>query len=157
MDAGRGCGWRGGPYHGRMALTRDTYPIGGRRITYSGENKVRQARKLIPHDKLDVMRMWHMDPHCDVLPAFIDQRHPRARAFHMCCECDGVIPPGDVYRRIVGKWDDELRTFAQCLSCAHAFDLAVNYYGGGVAFGELNEVLEDLTFDIGLWDGEDNG
>lgn len=41
---------------------------------------------------------------------------PRARKAHLCCECSGVIPPGEVYHVFSGVWDDA-RTYKTCAVC----------------------------------------
>lgn len=42
---------------------------------------------------------------------------PTARREHSCCECRGLIRPGEAYRSFWGVWDGEAKTYKTCTSC----------------------------------------
>lgn len=42
-----------------------------------------------------------------------------ARRKHTCCECRGVINPGESYHFLWGVWDGEAKTFKTCSECIH--------------------------------------
>jgi hypothetical protein len=71
----------------------------------------------------------------------------KARRAHQCCECQGVIQPGDRYEYVSGCWEGEWSHFSTCVGCAHMRDgLAC---GCGAVFGELAEVVwETFGHDI---------
>ncbi len=50
-------------------------------------------------------------------PAVYGLEQPRARKPHTCCECRGVIQPGEVYNRHHGIWDGSASTFKICVDC----------------------------------------
>ncbi len=45
-------------------------------------------------------------------------KHPKARKPHVCCECNSVILPGQIYELFKGIWDGHAYTFHTCDSCA---------------------------------------
>lgn len=51
-------------------------------------------------------------------PTCFTSARPRARKRHRCCECCGVIEPGEVYEQDSGIWDGEPERFRTCLPCA---------------------------------------
>ncbi len=59
---------------------------------------------------------------CDVdygfRPELYSERNVQARKKHKCCECNETICKGDVYERIIGKWDGDFGSFATCATCA---------------------------------------
>jgi hypothetical protein len=42
---------------------------------------------------------------------------PTARKPHKCCECRGLITPGEKYHRFSGIWDGEADTYKTCADC----------------------------------------
>jgi hypothetical protein len=44
-------------------------------------------------------------------------RKPKARMHHRCCECDGVIQPGETYHRHFGIWEGDAMVFKTCNDC----------------------------------------
>jgi len=48
---------------------------------------------------------------------FYDEQHVKARKPHVCYECHEDITAGAHYHRVVGKWDDEVRTYKFCEAC----------------------------------------
>jgi hypothetical protein len=72
------------------------------------------------------------------MPSAIIQTTPRARKEHKCCECRGIIHPGEKYHRTWGVWNAEVSTFKTCNECEalrgligkeRAWD-ELPYYGG---------------------------
>jgi hypothetical protein len=46
----------------------------------------------------------------------------KARKQHKCCECYVIIKAGDIYEKVVGKWDGEFCTFKTCKICVEIRD-----------------------------------
>lgn len=61
---------------------------------------------------------------CDDLegPEFYLEELVKARKAHTCCECGKAINPGQMYQRITGKWDGNVRTYKTCEPCADLRD-----------------------------------
>lgn len=54
----------------------------------------------------------------DVEPCeFYQASFIRARKAHQCADCEATIQPGEMYERIVGKFDGEFFTHTQCKVC----------------------------------------
>lgn len=53
----------------------------------------------------------------DGIVEVLDDDHPVARKPHVCCECKGVIQPGQRYSRFVGKWEGEIIKYSTCSLC----------------------------------------
>lgn len=51
-------------------------------------------------------------------PEFICVSLKKARKNHKCCECGEIIPAGNQYQYISGKWDGDFLTFKTCATCA---------------------------------------
>lgn len=54
---------------------------------------------------------------CGDGPSTYRETRPTARREHECCECRGVIKPGEVYRSLWGVWDGDAKTFKTCNDC----------------------------------------
>ncbi len=50
-------------------------------------------------------------------PVCSTESTPTARIRHRCCECDGVVEPGQQYQRITGVWEGAGQSFKTCLPC----------------------------------------
>ncbi len=74
-------------------------------------------------------------------PAVYGLDQPRARKPHTCCECRGVIQPGEVYNRHHGIWDGSASTFKICVDC----EAMLNGLDGecAPAFGYLWEDIDE--------------
>ena len=78
-------------------------------------------------------------------PDFSEARIVKARKSHVCCECQEEIAPGQKYEIIVGKWEDEFRSFKTCIGCRNLRN-HLCYYGyelGGLA----HQIYECIGFD----------
>ena len=50
----------------------------------------------------------------------------KARKLHRCCECHGVINPGDTYEKAFIVQDGDARNFKTCQKCTEARDWLLN-------------------------------
>lgn len=73
---------------------------------------------------------------------FVNERSPKARRQHKCCECGRAIVVGETYWRVVGKWEGCLQTFRQCLPC-HEIQI-VFACGQGYLYTQLWEDMENV-------------
>ncbi len=65
---------------------------------------------------------------------------PTARIRHRCCECYGVIEPGERYHLDSGVWDGEGESFKTCLQCDEIrTEEQRGMHGDCIAFGYLLE------------------
>ena len=53
---------------------------------------------------------------CETPEVYVHER-PKARKKHTCCECRGVIQPGELYHRHRGVWDGRGCSFRVCNDC----------------------------------------
>lgn len=84
-------------------------------------------------------------------PSCYTHAKPRAKKEHKCCECHGMIAPGETYHRISGVWDGSASTFKRCQVCqeiAEAIDARIELEYGrsaleddGVELGNLIEFV----------------
>ena len=76
---------------------------------------------------------------CDYDPFdFYHATTPVARKPHTCCECGGVIPPGEQYERAATVFEGMFVCFKTCLICSQIRrDFCAPYQG-------LHEVLWEL-------------
>ncbi len=51
---------------------------------------------------------------------FQTESTPTARKEHKCCECYGVVQPGQQYSLVTGCWDGDMDTFKTCMPCVEA-------------------------------------
>ncbi|HEX7767092.1 MAG TPA: hypothetical protein VF443_10285 [Nitrospira sp.] len=66
----------------------------------------------------------------------------KARIEHRCCECRGVIAPGQTYEYASGIWDGDPRAFKTCSLCVEARKQHADQltrYDCQPCFGELYE------------------
>lgn len=62
------------------------------------------------------------DCYCDYdPPEFHESKRQKARKQHKCCECGGIVVPGEVYDYAVGKWEGDLLTFKTCERCTDLY------------------------------------
>jgi len=80
------------------------------------------------------------DCSCDIYdgPEFYDVKIVIARKQHECCECQGVINPGQKYERVTGRWEHEFSTFKTCIPCR---SIRLDYCSGGWYYGGLAETI----------------
>jgi hypothetical protein len=75
------------------------------------------------------------------LPAFFAVETPKAKKPHICCECKGIIKPGETYQSAHGAWEGKWGHFKTCEDCAalreEVEDLAAAFDDEKPAFGEL--------------------
>lgn len=50
-------------------------------------------------------------------PSCYTECTPRARKGHVCCECRGIILPGEIYHVFSGIWDARASTYKTCPVC----------------------------------------
>ena len=65
------------------------------------------------------------------MPSCYGRDHRKARKAHKCCECHGMIQPGEIYHYHHGVWDGEARGFKVCIDCdalRAACDRDARYY-----------------------------
>ena len=53
-------------------------------------------------------------------PAVCTTKARKARKQHRCEECNGIIPPGELYEYTRGLWDGSWLEFRTCLPCKAA-------------------------------------
>lgn len=74
----------------------------------------------------------------------------KARKAHKCCECSGVIQPGETYNYHHGVWPDGPGEYNVCLECDELrakADKELRYYEDKTAFTMLYEsVFESRDF-----------
>lgn len=51
------------------------------------------------------------------LPSVYTQLRPKARKQHKCCECAGIIQPGETYELYKGIWDGKADQYKTCADC----------------------------------------
>jgi hypothetical protein len=51
------------------------------------------------------------------MPSCCGHEIRKARKPHKCCECDGVIQPGENYHYHHGVWDGEAADYKVCIDC----------------------------------------
>jgi hypothetical protein len=78
-------------------------------------------------------------------PELYNEEYPTARKEHKCCECGGVIKPGQKYHKAKGMWEGEFRTYKTCMPCNN---IREHYCSYGFVFTELAEqIMNCLEFD----------
>jgi hypothetical protein len=56
--------------------------------------------------------------YCDAETAsFQSTTYPRSAKERHCYECESLIPVGERYARVAGKWDYRVESYAMCLGC----------------------------------------
>ena len=93
-------------------------------------------------------------------PSCYTHAQPRAKKEHKCCECHGMIPPGETYHRISGVWDGTAETFKRCSVCheiAEEIDKRIEREYGrsaliedGVSLGNLVDFVTAKETDLEL-------
>ena len=58
----------------------------------------------------------------DDSPVFFAEVWRRARVSHVCCECRGIINPGEDYQTLSGKWDGGVLSYKTCAACVDLRD-----------------------------------
>jgi hypothetical protein len=82
-------------------------------------------------------------------PSFFDERFPKARKEHRCCECGEAIQPGETYEYVKGCWDGEFSVYKTCMTCrAIRHDYCCTW-----VYGELREAMWE-AFDFDYVTGE---
>jgi hypothetical protein len=71
--------------------------------------------------------------------AFYVEKVVKARKPHVCDECRESIAVGATYRRVVGKWGDELSTYRFCGPCD---EICQEFSDGARSFGVLWDEIE---------------
>lgn len=66
------------------------------------------------------------------------ESEPRARKEHTCCECRGIITPGEHYQLAKGKWDGDWQSYRTCAFCVA---VRTDHCGGCWTFTTLWEDL----------------
>ncbi|MBU0792041.1 MAG: hypothetical protein KKC55_16455 [Gammaproteobacteria bacterium] len=90
---------------------------------------------------------------------FQTETTPTARKQHKCCECYGVIHPGQKYSLVAGCWDGDMDTFKTCMPCVDARNWATVQPEWGsdgehlYCFGRLEEDMSYLAPEIRYGDG----
>ncbi len=97
---------------------------------------------------------------------FLDERNPKAKKEHTCCECKEKISIGTEYLYIVGLWRDErnyrryFKAYKMCLNCDADWRkvLAIFHDNGKedacIVYTLLEEAVED-AFDEGFIASDD--
>ena len=81
---------------------------------------------------------------CDAdFPEFVRVSTPTARKQHLCCECRQPIEVGSQYVYTVGKWDGEIDTVKQCLSCSDLMNKTATFLDSCICYGGLRSTLID--------------
>lgn len=82
-----------------------------------------------------------------------------ARKQHKCCECQGVIQPGQQYERCAGQWDGHMDVYRTCSGCADIRDWATTqqeWSGDGehlFYFEQLENDLANMAIEIPVGSG----
>ena len=79
-----------------------------------------------------------LDSYDAEMPEFFNAATVKARKDHKCHECYRVIPTGEQYFKLSGKWDGEMSTFKVCLDCED-----VRRATGNGSYGALWDELEE--------------
>ena len=91
---------------------------------------------------------------CDA-PTVYNHTTPKARKSHFCCECRGLILPGEHYHRYFGVWEGDAESFKRCQDCdCLACDLtkAIGDDECGVPFTGLEYAILDWINEPGCKD-----
>lgn len=82
-------------------------------------------------------------------PQFSSSDWRRARKEHKCEECYGPIRPRETYKRVAGKYDGMMYTYALCESCdawGEAYSKAQRQHCSGRGWSwELGRMWEDIA------------
>jgi hypothetical protein len=79
------------------------------------------------------------------MPSCYGHDHRKARKAHKCCECHGMIQPGEIYHYHHGVWDGEAADFKVCMDC-DALRAACDRdarYDERTPFGGLHDSVEE--------------
>lgn len=78
-------------------------------------------------------------------PDFWSESIRTARKEHKCVECRKIIPKGEKYNILTGKWDGEMSSYKMCLTCRE-IESKLSCGGGGVVFGTLWYEIRESVF-----------
>ena len=68
----------------------------------------------------------------------------KAKSKRECCECERIIPAGEVYEYVMASWEEERYhtiTCRQCVTMWHEYNCNCRVYGGGVLRGHIWKCL----------------
>jgi len=86
------------------------------------------------------------------LPSVFSDTVRKARREHKCCECQGIIKPGEKYHIFKGCWEGKWDEFKTCLDCIEVRDEIRSLYRDdeGPPFGDLGEWAREsgITFPV---------
>ena len=88
----------------------------------------------------DVCIDWDVDGDCE----FYERKNPIARKDHKCCECGRVIPKGEQYEYVTGKYEGE---FFECKTCWQCAEILRTFSCGAVLHETLWEEMNDYVFE----------
>lgn len=83
--------------------------------------------------------------YCEV-PSLFLRSWKTARKPHQCCECRGIIQPGDRHEITEGVWDhrwDRLRTCIECVQCRDWNDAQLDRGDCPPCLGQLFEDMPE--------------
>jgi hypothetical protein len=73
---------------------------------------------------------------------FYHRKQVRARKPHKCSECSREIAAGELYERVVGKWEGHVDTILACAQCQEAREW-LSVVCDGYAHGRIYEDLRE--------------
>jgi hypothetical protein len=77
---------------------------------------------------------------------FFNEKRQRARIEHRCSECSRKILAGEMYERVVGKWNGTFSVYKTCLDCLSMRDV---FFCEEYNFGYVWEDLRQHIFNLG--------
>lgn len=92
---------------------------------------------------MGVQAVSFCDFDCDDYPEFVSESIRRARKQYRCCDCGGLILPGERYENTAGKWDGDLLTFRTCAACLDGPRRFFSFTCGSWTYGGMVERLYD--------------
>ena len=78
-------------------------------------------------------------------PAVFEEITRRSRKRHRCCECKGLIEPGQHYWESRGLWDGEWSTHRTCGACYVVAHTMLPCYS-------IGDLIECIDNDLGIGD-----
>ena len=91
------------------------------------------------------MTTFNCSCHADDAAEILDEKIHCAVKEHKCCECGGIIQPGDHYEKAECMQNGRRRYYKTCLPCRR---VRQNYCPDGWIYGRLfKQIMDCLGFD----------
>lgn len=82
----------------------------------------------------------YIDHHDNDPCSFFSSKEVKAKKEHACGECGAAIQSGDMYERVVGKWDDGLDCYKTCQDC---LSVRAQFFCKSWIYGEIWSDLQE--------------